>query len=111
MSMKRLLMGVFSCIVGVAAFLGAPTLSARQAPPSSLRVTSVTTPAAEDSAEPQLTASARNVLLSWIEHEGPKMTLKFAERTADRWTTPRVVASGTDWSVNAMDVPSVIRLA
>jgi hypothetical protein len=36
--------------------------------------------------------------------------LRFAERTADGWSAPRDVASGTDWFVNWADVPSVIRL-
>ncbi len=36
--------------------------------------------------------------------------MKFAERTASGWTTPRTVASGTNWFVNWADVPSVLRL-
>lgn len=38
------------------------------------------------------------------------MTLRFAERTPAGWTEPRTVASGDDWSVNAVDTPSVLRL-
>jgi hypothetical protein len=49
--------------------------------------------------------------LSWIEREGPKASLRFAERTASGWSAPLTVASGTDWFVNWADVPSVIRLA
>jgi len=51
------------------------------------------------------------VLLSWIAHEGPKATLQFAERTSNGWTETRTVASGDDWSINPIDVPSVLRLA
>lgn len=76
-----------------------------------LNVQQVSTPAASNSAQPQLTISNRGVLLSWIERAGEIATLKFAERTADGWTEPRTVASGSDWFVNWADVPSVVRLA
>jgi hypothetical protein len=69
------------------------------------------TPAAADSGQPQLSTSERGVILSWIERQGPTATLKFAERTPNGWSEPRVVASGDDWFVNWADVPSVVRLA
>jgi hypothetical protein len=68
-------------------------------------------PAGPNSAQPQLSESTRGVLLSWIERDGPKASLRYAERTAGGWSAPREVASGTDWFVNWADVPSVIRLA
>ena len=68
-------------------------------------------PAGPGSAQPQLSASDRGVLLSWIEKPGTRATLKFAERTANGWSAPREVASGDDWFVNWADVPSVVRLA
>jgi len=67
-------------------------------------------PAAEVSAQPQLTVSPRGVLLSWIERVGARASLKFAERTPTGWSEPRTVASGEDWFVNWADVPSVLRL-
>ena len=67
-------------------------------------------PAAEGSAQPQLTVSARGALLSWIERTGARASLKFAERTSSGWSQPRTAASGDDWFVNWADVPSVIRL-
>jgi hypothetical protein len=67
-------------------------------------------PAAANSAQPQLTVSKRGVLLSWIERAGDLATLKFAERTPSGWSSPRSVASGRDWFVNWADVPSVLRL-
>lgn len=67
-------------------------------------------PAAGQSAQPQLTVSSRGILLSWIERTGDLATLKFAERTAGGWTAARTVASGRDWFVNWADVPSVLRL-
>ena len=51
------------------------------------------------------------MILSWIAREGPKASLRFAERTKAGWSAPRTVASGNDWFVNWADVPSVIRLS
>jgi len=76
-----------------------------------LRVESLTSPAAAGSAQPQLSVSARGVLLSWVESAGKNATLKFSERTSAGWSAPVTVASGTDWFVNWADVPSVVRLA
>src|SRR6185436_8983020 len=70
----------------------------------------LTTPAAPNSAQPQLTVSNRGVLLSWIERTGDLATLKFSERTSAGWTAARTVASGNNWFVNWADVPSVLRL-
>jgi hypothetical protein len=70
----------------------------------------IPTPAAAGSAQPQLAASGRGVILSWVEQQGQKATLKFAERTATGWSVARSVASGSDWFVNWADVPSIIRL-
>lgn len=75
------------------------------------RIDSLPTPAPMDSGQPQLSTSERGVILSWIERQGPRATLKFAERTSNGWSEPRVVASGDDWFVNWADVPSVVRLA
>jgi hypothetical protein len=69
------------------------------------------TPAGTASSEPQLTSSSRGVLLSWLEHAGPTVTLKFAERTTSGWTRPTTVASGDDWFVSYADPPAVLRLS
>lgn len=76
----------------------------------SLAPKALTSPAAANSAQPQLTRSTRGVLLSWIERSGEMATLKFSERTASGWSAARTVASGRDWFVNWADVPSVLRL-
>jgi hypothetical protein len=70
----------------------------------------VKTPAAANSAQPQLSVSKRGVLVSWIERAGDLATLKFAERTASGWTAAQTIASGRDWFVNWADVPSALRL-
>lgn len=76
-----------------------------------LSIEPIESPAAPGSAQPQLSVSARGILLSWIERSGTTATLKFSERSGGAWTPARTVAAGTDWFVNWADVPSVTRLA
>ncbi|MBI1875298.1 MAG: exo-alpha-sialidase [Acidobacteria bacterium] len=108
---SRLGRGVF-CFAMACSFAGlaAPTDSAR-ALDWPIRVAPLLAPAAEPSAQPQLSVVAGHAILSWIERSGPRATLKFAERTTSGWSDPRVVASGDDWFVNWADVPSVTALA
>ena len=68
-------------------------------------------PAGPGSAQPQLTVSARGVLLSWIERSGDVASLKFSELRGQAWTPAQTVSSGREWFVNWADVPSVLRLA
>lgn len=97
-----------AAILAASAFLGSATRAAAPAWP--LKVEPAITPAPPGSALPQVGVSNRGVLLSWVEQQGPVATLKFAERSAGKWSEPRVVASGSDWFVNWADVPSVVRL-
>jgi hypothetical protein len=73
-------------------------------------IVALTSPAGARSAQPQVTVSSKGVLLSWVEREGSRATLKFAERTGTGWSPVRTAATGTDWFVNWADVPSVLRL-
>ena len=102
---SRLLLAM---LLPAAAILAGQERSASSWPPA---IGALTSPAAANSAQPQLSVSARGVLLSWIEREGSSATLKFAERSSAGWSAPRAVAAGTDWFVNWADVPSVVRLA
>jgi hypothetical protein len=77
--------------------------------PWAVSIDPVRSPAGPNSAQPQLSASTQGQLLSWVERDGQKATLRFAERTATGWSAPRDVSSGTDWFVNWADVPSVVR--
>ena len=86
-----------------------------QTPPSaggnwSPIVSPVTSPAAIDSGQPQLSALGNRVVLSWVERSGDNASLRFADRTDTGWTGAQTVASGSDWFVNWADVPSVIPL-
>jgi hypothetical protein len=92
-------------LVGTAALLHGGA-----APAWTPAIVAVPSPAAPGSAQPQLSVSAKGVLLSWIERNGEQASLRFAERTAAGWTEPRTAASGMDWFVNWADVPSVVRL-
>jgi hypothetical protein len=96
-NMKRWTLG--SVAVGIA-LLGWPLFertgfSAQLAPGWQPTIVAIRSPAS-NGGEPQLTASARGVLLSWIERHGSTATLRFAERTSTGWTEPRAVASGDD---------------
>jgi len=73
-------------------------------------IEAIQSPAGPESAQPQLSTSERGGLLSWVERQGPRATLKFSERTASGWSPATSVASGTNWFVNWADVPSVLRL-
>jgi len=70
----------------------------------------IATPAAVNSAQPQLSVSKRGVMLSWIERSGDLATLKFSERTTTGWSPAKTIASGRNWFVNWADVPSALRL-
>ena len=64
-------------------------------------------PAGASSSVPQMTVEGDRIVMSWVEGQGKKSTLKFAERTATGWSTPSVVISSEKLMVNAADVPSV----
>jgi hypothetical protein len=76
----------------------------------SVNVVALPSPAAVNSAQPQLSTQGDRVTLSWIERTGQTAALRFAERTDTSWTEARTAASGTNWFVNWADVPSVVRL-
>jgi hypothetical protein len=75
--------------------------------PAPLVVESIQSPAGAASSVPQMTAAGDRVVLSWVEREGTKSTLKFAERTANGWSAARVVVASDKLMVNSADVPSV----
>jgi hypothetical protein len=92
-----------------------PAVAPAPTPPAdaawNVEVEPLVIPAAGQSAQPQLTASARGVILSWLEHDEQTATLRFAERTAGAWSAPVTVASSDNWFVSWADVPTVLRLS
>jgi hypothetical protein len=86
----------------------APRTPSKSAP---VAVEPLALPAAPNSGQPQLTTSSAGIIVSWVDRDGAKATLRFAERTRTGWSLPQTVATGADWFVNWADVPSVVRLA
>lgn len=106
-------LGIIAGLALLFAFAVLATQSGRSAAdaPAPLRIESVPSPAGANSSEPQFTAEGDRVILSWLEVNGERATLKFAERTASGWSNAQTVASGTRFFVNSFDVPSVHALA
>jgi hypothetical protein len=98
-------------LTAIALLIAAATVTAQNGSHGSgfASIDDIASPAGPNSGQPQLSSSTRGVLLSWIERKGEKAALRFSERTTTGWSTPRTVASGSDWFVNWADVPSVIR--
>ena len=69
-------------------------------------------PAAPGSAQPNLAVSPDGrIYLSWIERlpEG-RFSLRFAMKEEEGWSSPRIIAEGTNWFVNWADFPSMVAL-
>jgi hypothetical protein len=100
-----------------------PTKTAEQPAKSSLeqpvtagpdpgwKVEELRSPAGYSSVSPQLTAQSGRVILSWLDLNQSRATLRFSERSTTGWTTARTVFEGEDLIVNTADVPSVVALA
>ena len=76
------------------------------------QVREIPSPAGAASGQPNLTVSRHGqVYLSWIERlpEG-RFSLRFATREDVGWSTPRIIAEGSNWFVNWADFPSMIVL-
>src|SRR5215212_8268676 len=80
------------------------------APAPGLAVMPLALPVAAGASLPQLTASTRGAILSWVEQNGAMAALRFAQRTGNEWSEPRTVTSGSDWFLSEADVPTVQRL-
>jgi hypothetical protein len=78
-------------------------------PAWTVQVQTVSSPAGPATMLPRLTASDRGLILSWVEREGPKERLRFAERTSSGWSDPATVASGDNWFLSYADPPTVLR--
>ncbi len=112
--MRRMKLPV-ACALGLLAGVSASGLPRQQPAPAvgvawPPAIEPVASPAAASSGQPQLTVSPHGVLLSWVERDGSRATLRFAERSGRGWSAPVTVAAGDDWFVNWADVPSVLRL-
>ena len=72
-----------------------------------MKVETLDSPAGANSSVPQMTIQGDRAVLSWVEREGTKSTLKFSQRTGTGWSAPMVVVSSDKLMVNSADVPSV----
>src|SRR5580765_7074817 len=81
--------------------------AALHAQPAALKVDPVSSPAGANSSVPQMTVAGDRLVLSWVERDGTKSSLKFSERTATGWSSPMTVVSSDMMMVNSADVPSV----
>ncbi len=106
---SMLLLVVGSCLLVLA--YGQSSVQSSASTAASLHVESVASPASANSSEPHFTLQGDRVILSWVEVNGDRAALKFAERTAAGWTNAQTAASGTNFFVNSFDVPSVHALA
>jgi hypothetical protein len=79
-------------------------------PPWTVTIEPVDIPAGANTSAPQLTASARGVLVSWLEQADPNFNLKFAERSNGSWSAAQTIATDKNWFVSAADVPTVMRM-
>src|SRR5215475_4973293 len=79
---------------------------------ASAQVRELTSPAGTGSGQPNLAVSPDGrVYLSWIERLGEgTFSLRFATLEKDGWSTPRVIAEGSNWFVNWADFPSMVAL-
>jgi hypothetical protein len=93
--------------IGIAGGLAIWSAAGSAQAPAVFKVESVNSPASANSSVPQMTVQGDRLVLSWIEREGTKSALKFAERTAKGWSAPMTVVSSDHLMVNSADVPSV----
>ena len=99
-----------STLLGI--ILASGVMAAAQSPqPWAVKIQPLQLAADGGSNGPQLTASKKGALVSWVETGDEGATLKFAERASGGWTPPVKVASGEDWFVTDADTPSVLRLS
>src|SRR5512134_2286980 len=110
--MKRAL----SLLLLVTALGGAACRSSEPSPATSAEleplpfvVEPLEVPARGDSGQPQLTASGRGVIISWLEQTDASATLKFSELHSGAWAAATTVASSGGWFVTDADVPTVMR--
>jgi hypothetical protein len=76
------------------------------------QVRELLSPAGQGSGQPNLAVAPNGrVYLSWIERLGEgRFSLRFATLEKDGWSTPQVIAEGSNWFVNWADFPSMVAL-
>jgi anti-sigma regulatory factor (Ser/Thr protein kinase) len=101
-------------LLAVVCALAGCTKSSAPPPPTAsgpLKIERDRSPAGPATAQPQLTAAAGSVVLSWLASVAGATTLTFSERTDTGWSAPLPVVSGRDLFTNWADLPSVMRMS
>src|SRR5262249_35616082 len=76
-----------------------------------LAVTSIASPAGEESESPQLTVGADRAILSWLGNTDKGTTLKFASWKAGAWAAAKAGGATGPWAAGGGAVPAVRALA
>ena len=103
-----LIVSVLTACRGAEQKAAAPAPAAE--PAFNLAIQPIAPPVQGTSMQPQLTASERGVVLSWLEQSDAAATLKFSELTGDAWATGKTIASSEKWFISDADVPTVMRM-
>ena len=78
---------------------------------TSPEVEQLSVPAAPESGQPRLQVAGDSaVWLSWVAPTDSGHALRYSAFADDAWSSPRTVATGSDWFVNWADLPSVVPL-
>ena len=113
--MKRALALILCVAAGVAACRGTEQKAVAPAPAAepafNLAIQPIGPPAQGTSSQPQLTASDRGIVLSWLEQKDDLATLKFSDLTSDAWSPATTIASDKKWFISDADVPTVMRMS
>jgi hypothetical protein len=111
--MKRLIVAVllYVAVFAVSCRRADPPPKAAPEQPFEMAIQPLEVAAQGDAGQPQLTSSARGVILSWLERSETTATLKFSELGSGAWTSAKTVASNDNWFITDADVPTVLRMS
>lgn len=70
---------------------------------------SLTSPSEKGSGLPFLFADSEKLLMSWVTETDTLATLYYSEFNNNRWSSPEIITSGTDWFVNWADYPQIAK--
>jgi hypothetical protein len=75
-------------------------------------ITELKAPAAAGSEGPNLVAAPDGrIYLSWLEPLAKGYALRFSSRSPQGWSTPKTIATGTNWFISGADFPTLTILS
>lgn len=85
------------------------TLSCTESKDQALSISLIESPTQPNSLTPNLfTSREGQVYLSWLEKKDSTTQFKFSKLEGESWSTPTLIAEGSNWFVNWADFPSLI---